>query len=468
MRSRIFSLSLVMFSGVLYQAFGVSGFAVSAVNSVCGTNGKPGRTIVKYIVQDDKVTRCDTIFKAFQASYPHLNIQGTRCAFIRRGITQTDTARSANDIYSYLSVMDLSSGAVRDLDTFFTWEFHSTQGSKLSYLIEWPAGDYIYYTKHVKWWYDGDGVPTAEVWKVKYNDPSSRSLVVKYWSAQTFSMSHDTKRAGVTDLSNNEFHCLPHAFPPAVNPTKAGLDSKVWVGCGTYISPSGKYHWHFFEGGHSNWRINTWNPPNELLATVDVSADELASWAIDKSLTKENIGGGPLWWARWAVNSDRWIVETTQLYNMRVSPPFPQVGNNQVLVDWVGHKLIVTSQNWQADVTDCTIRVNEPGDMWVAGGPAAGNAYEGIDGNWYDAMTHAKVQDGSVGVDAMPPGRLSVKREYAGNGAATLYSLRGERIGGCPAQALGRHTSVKLRNGAFVAVGSGNTSSSMVVPIGTR
>ena len=423
-RMRFLTVFALLFAGAWQQAGSMSGLAVSscqAPGSPCRTNGDARfdyGTIVKFTIQNDVVIRCDTIYKAYQATYPHLNLQGTKCAFIRRSIGQSGADHSANDIYSHLSILDLAVGTVTDIDSFFTWEFHTTQGGQLYYGIDWAANDYIYYVKQIKWSYSGDG-PAAEVWKVKYNDPSTKALVYQYYDVKTFAVSLDATRAGITDITNNEFHCLPHAFPPAVNPTKNGWDSRVWVGCGTYISPSGKYHHHFFGGGHEAWRINTWNPPNELLASVDVSSGDFPAWSVDKNLTAETIGGGPMDWARWAVNSDKWITGCTQLYNMHVGPPFPQVGHNQVLVDWIGHKVIVTSRNWQASVTDCTKRQNDPGDLWIEGAPS-GRCYENTDGNWVNVDNGSIV---AVGPKRMTHLRVSLSQK------ATIYTIQGKPLG---------------------------------------
>jgi hypothetical protein len=443
MRGTVFSLSLMMFLGALYQAGAMSGFAVSAASAGCAANGSRSATIVKFTIQNDNVTRCDTIYEAFKADYPHLNIQGTKCAFIRRNIGQSGLANGPDDTINYLSVMDINGGNVRDLDRYPLWvQNNNPQSPMFTHTIDWPAGDYIYYTKQVKWWYEGDGVPTTEVWKVKYNDPSSKTRVVNYWSAQTFSMSLDGTRAGVTDLSNNEFHCLPHAFPPAANPTKQGWDSKVWVGCGTYISPSGKYHWHFFEGGHDNWRINTWNPPTELLATVDVGSADFPVWSVDKSLTSETIGRGPMEWSRWAVNSDKWICGCTYLYNTHVSPPVG-VGHNQVLCNWIDHKVIVTSRNWQDSVTKCTIRHSDPGDMWVAGGPCG--SYEDVSGAWIPTS----VTTGCTLVEARQPIRSSL-REFSSSVKFNVFTLQGKCLGAWDARRVSGKAWSSLPGGACI------------------
>lgn len=130
---------------------------------------------------------------------------------------------------------------------------------------------------------------------MKYDDPSTQTLVFTYKAIQTFSLSLDGKRAGVTSLypdPDNMFMNLPHAFPPTSEPTRSGWDNKVWVGCGSYISPSGKYHHHFFGGDHTDLRINTWDLPKVLIATVDFNfTNNFAAWS---GMPTDSISGGSM------------------------------------------------------------------------------------------------------------------------------------------------------------------------------
>ena len=371
MRGTISELGFVLFLGMCCQAGAVNGVAVSSFQDPSRQNTDAMffyGAIVKYTIANDQVSKCDTIYKKYWSVYPKLNLQGTMCAFIRKNVGGPNPDLT-KDISINLSVMDIDGSNVFDLDTFPACECLECREFRSQ--ICWPAGDYIYYTKQMRFPdRPPENQPTMEVWKVRYNMPSSRARVVTYEDARTFGMSLDATRAGITDLSNSEFHCLPHAFPPATPPTKAGWDTKVWEGCGTYISPSGKYHQHFYEPGHAGFRINTWNPPNVLLATVDVIASDFPQWSVDPALTAEKIGSGDgdMEWARWAVNSDKWITGCTKLSN----------GYNQVLVNWIDHKVIVTSRNWRSIAIPA--RSNDPGDFWVAGGPCG--SYEDVNGNW--------------------------------------------------------------------------------------
>jgi hypothetical protein len=409
----------------------MDGISLSASQAPCRTKWPYYGSIIKFTIASDRVTRTDTIYsyKEHWAGYPIINVQGTQCAFIRMDQRDMDTASVGNGqgFHMYLSVMDINGGNVRDLDTIpqvVDW-------METRFLVAWPAGDYIYYHRNNHFVYGPEdwksaGIPTGEIWKVKYNDPSTQSKIYTYRAVYTFGMSLDGTRAAITAMYGDmdvpghigqlqdQFKNLPHAFPPAIEPVKDGWDTKVWVGCGSYISPSGKYHWHFFEGGHANWRINTWNPPKELVATTDVTSGEFLAWAVDKSLTNQTLGGGPMSWVRWAANSDKWICGGSQLMNSANQ----EVGNNQILVNWIDHKLIVTRPNWQPSNAICNVRQNDVGALWVAGGPG-GYSYEDVNGNW-------------INVSPVSAGRSPVP---AASGAITLshkvnvYTVQGRLLG---------------------------------------
>jgi len=186
-------------------------------------------------------------------------------------------------------------------------------------------------------------------------------------------------------------------------PTAGCLPSSVTGGCGAYISPSGKYHQHFWEGGHTQFRINTWNPPCEVTATVDINSGDLGTWA---GVPKDSICGQVMSWARWAVNSDKWICgAVTNAYNAQ----------NQVLVNWIDHKAIQVSRNKAASGWDRNS--NDPGDFWVSGGPC-GN-YEDVNGNWVSAgsCTETKPQA------RFAPAQVSSSQQV------NVYSVQGRLLG---------------------------------------
>jgi hypothetical protein len=187
----------------------VSGFAVSSSeskvgNSVAGCENGGNALffygpIVKYTIESDNVTRCDTIYKQFRATYPHLNLQGTRCAFIRRSIGPTDSTHGVDDIFAHLSVMDINGGNVRDLDSFRMYQHEvNPYAPAMTFTIDWPAGDYIYYNKAVRYCpvFALGETPANQIWRVKYNDPSSKQMVNTYYNAHTWSLSLDATRAG--------------------------------------------------------------------------------------------------------------------------------------------------------------------------------------------------------------------------------------------------------------------------------
>jgi hypothetical protein len=450
----------------------VNGFAVSTVQTPCDLNRFGGihtdamtffGNIVKFTIANDKVTACDTIYKRFRAGYPQINLQGTKIVFVRKNVAE---ANQAGNNKAYITVMDINGANEHDIDSFS----YSASGGEDASQIDWPAGDYIYYLKPLCWdWWGPPQTTCSEIWKVK-SDGSSRTRIGAYDKAYTWSMSLDGTKAGVTTIlkgaggNNLEFNCLPHAFPPSAQPTKGSWAYDVWHGCGSYLSPSGKYHQHFNGGDHGSWTINTINFPNQLVATVVVNSTDFPAWRTDMTVSTENVGAGPdMNWARWAVNSDKWICGGTKLTNTQVIPPVT-VGHAQVLVDWIAHKAIVTTRNnWQATAnpTACTMRSNCPGDMWIAGGPASGNAYEGVDGNWYDAISHALVQQGTVATFSRSGGN-SLKNAFLAS-SGIIYNFKGERLSAGHISACAQNTTGHYRLGAYVVAEPGAAAKVMIL-----
>jgi hypothetical protein len=436
--------------GFGYQAFSMNGFAVSVSNGR-GSNlsalnsGWPYQgPIVKYTIENDTVKSCDTIYKEYWGAWPILNVQGTKIAFDRLSTKGGSDTLQDNVKFRYLSVMDSDGKNRYDLDTMPRF--------CKKVFIAWPAGDYIYYHKSRYCQYgDADwasgGKPASEIYRVKYNDPSTRTLIFTYKQIQTFSVSLDGKRAGVTSLYDNEFKNLPHAFPPTSEPVKDGWDSKVWVGCGSYVSPSGKYHHHFFGGGHTDLRINTWDLPKVLIATVDFNfTNDFAAWS---GMPLDSIAnGGPMEWGRWAANSDKWITSSGANKLGTDANGLPIGGSNQLLLNWIDHKTINTSRNSRR-APDGFIYRSDPGALWVAGGPG-GETYENVNGDWVD-LNGTVVQHGTVQL-RRDLSRIDFGREPLSQ-KVNVYTLQGKSLGALDRGAI----STALPAGTyFTASGMGN------------
>jgi len=407
-----------------YQAFSMNGFAISVAkgrgaSSLSGNNTEVPYVgpMVKYTIANDAVARCDTVYKEHWTSWPVLNVLGSKIVFERYDTRGGADTIWENQYYKYLAVMDSDGKNCYDLDTMRR-QFHRC-------LIAWPAGDYIFYIKNLFWWYgpgeyESKGAPTSEIWRVKYNDPSTRTKIFTYKSAHTFSLSLDGTRAGVCSLYDNMFRNIPHAFPPTSEPVQTGWDPLVWVGCGSYISPSGKYHHHFWDTDHTNLRINTWDLPKVLLATVNFNlTNDFAVWS---GMPIDSIAGGAMEWGRWACNSDKWITMGAQNKITSQQPAawdHSFTSTNQLLINWIDHKTINTSRN-SKPAADGFVYKSDPGALWVAGGPG-GETYEDVTGTWRKPNGDAvEVRHGPSRIDHS---RTSLSQKV------NVYTVQGKLLG---------------------------------------
>jgi hypothetical protein len=357
--------------GICGQTFAMNGFAVSASQAPednlgnWPTAGKITHAgvghIVKYIIQNNAIASYDTIYRQFWGSYCILNVQGNKIAFLRENVNEGTADWKVNARKQYITVMDADGKNARDLDTLNSYD----PNCRVEIKIAWPAGDYIYYHYNMRYGYDvNDGTPISQIWRVKCNDPSTQRLVYTYRFIRTFSMSLDGTRAGVTATQGcagkSAPYCnIPHAFPPTSDPDAGGWAQGVVLGCGSYISPSGKYHWHFWEGGHTVNRIETINMPNQVLATSETNFSTIADWIVAATgMSKSAITGGNMDWGRWAANSDKWFCGSGRNANNVT---------NGILWSWIDHKAMF-------------IPTSECGALWVAGGPCG--SYEDVNGKW--------------------------------------------------------------------------------------
>jgi len=129
MRNKVVSLCLVLVLSFGYQAFAMNGFAVSSSMARGSHLGPAGGNpwpylgpIIKYSIQNNAVTKCDTIYKEYWAGYPVLNVLGTKIAFEREDLKGGFDTMPENAHYRYISVMDADGKNVRDLDTVDRWD----------------------------------------------------------------------------------------------------------------------------------------------------------------------------------------------------------------------------------------------------------------------------------------------------------------------------------------------------------
>lgn len=387
MRSGIAGLCIVVM-GLFFQSYALlNGFSVTTIRTYCHGDftlyfSRTFGNIVKFTIADGKVTRCDTLYKKTLADFPTINLSGAKIAFIHK-----DSAGAWNNgrTKKYLSVMDADGGNVRDLDTL---PGYYGEGGEAKILLEWPAGDWIYYCR------GGNVGGPDPVWKINSTDPSKRQQIFTYKCTYSFSLSLDATKSSITTTTCSDaqaWYCNAlYAFPPTTEP-RGDWPSAVSYGCGSYISPSGNYHVHFQDQGHTILGVNTVNWTSRTAsATVDIRQNpSFAQWS---GLPQDSVGAGKMWYPRWAVNSDKWICALTQN---------PINLNMQLLVNWVDHQAIATPHapanvSLSACKGDDTERNAEAGDLWVAGGPG-GITYENVNGDWVD-LNGTVVQHGTVPV----------------------------------------------------------------------
>jgi hypothetical protein len=429
--SGMFLLALALPSFAL-----LNGFAVTTIRNYCHNDftlyySRTFGNIVKFTIAEGKVTRCDTIYKKTLADFPTINLSGTKVAFVHK-----DSAGAWNNgrTKKYLSVMDADGGNVRDLDTI---PGYYGEGGEAKILLEWPAGDWIYYCR------GGNVGGPDPVWKINSTDPSKRQQIFTYKCMYSFSLSLDATKSSITSTICSDaqaWYCNAlYTFPPAADP-RGDWPTAVSYGCGSYISPSGNYHVHFQDQGHTILGVNTLNwSSHTASATLDIRQNpSFAQWS---GLPQDSVGADKMWYSRWAVNSDKWICALTQNANLL---------NMQLLVNWVDHQAIAMPHGPSnvspsaCSQTDVSERSAEAGDLWVAGGPCG--SYEDINGNWVSAgiCTEAAPRSIRTGFDG-------ISKSHKVN----IYTAQGKLLG-----AWDRGTiSATLPAGIyFAACGSGGIS----------
>jgi hypothetical protein len=409
----------------------LNGFSVTTIRTYCSndwsyyysyTLGK----IVKFTIQNGAVTRADTLYKSKLASYPTINVQGAMVAFVRTDIS--DKANWAQDINRHLCVVDVNGNIIQDNIDTFPSRFCSDNGNcHVRTYIDWPAGDWIYYSHK-----SGLSGPD-EIYKVKYNDPSTKQKVCTYShnnsgstvGVHAFSLSLDASKATIVTTNCSDasaWYCnAPHVFPPSpANPAdpKGDWPSAVSYGCGAYISPSGNYHVHFQDQGHSILGVNTLNwSSRTATATLDIRENpNFAQWS---GLPQDSVGADKMWYPRWSVNSDKWICANS---------PNAKGLYMQLLVNWVDHQVIPMPHGPDVSQSACNIsgmyeeRNTEAGDLWVAGGPCG--SYEDATGKWVSTSV-----TGGCAVESQSQPLRSNLKQLPSSEKYGVYTLQGKCLG---------------------------------------
>jgi len=374
----------------------VNGHAVSVAwrNTQDWTTGDGAYrgSIVKFTIQSGSVHACDTIYRRSNgfAQYPTLSPNGQQVAFYRWGEYMTNNTLQGRGAPSHIAVMDINGQNLRNLAVLPALLQEEP-------VLDWPLGDWIYYKMpravglSVPGVSPGRGRETAEIWRVSIRDASLNQLVVKFigwvdtseaW-IRRFSLSLDGR------IAEGQYACqagygnqnLWYSFPPLGGYIGNGLIPwGTQPGCNGSVSASGKFSGYYFAGEHEQVNLAQWDP---LKGQVDAPKNgpwiaDLSEWlGRNRNNWQTEVGRGANL-IRWAVNSDKWVLQQIGWYGQSID-----LGCNQILANWVDQQAIETSNNPKVAQVDGNVLLgNCVGDFWVDGGPNAAGKYEDIRGNW--------------------------------------------------------------------------------------
>jgi hypothetical protein len=402
----------------VHYRFGGFGFCESSANPWRGS-------IVVYTLQNSKVTRADTVYKKElgYAHYAAFNLAGTKIAFYRFG--QAPSAGggcvSANGGKSCISMINPDGTGLTDL-----CELPALPAGTEIFPLDWPAGDWIYYTRphDAAHSYNGNNGSTV-IWRVNSVTKANESVCnftdngsgieEKCNSIRRFTLSDDGKFMGLmyvaggkggctADVINNHENNI-HPFPPA-NCAIVGTSIAGAAGCNISISPSGKIMGSYFAGAHDQLMLDIIGsgPGASIPRGVWIDAPlynpgcaQCIMEGLAGSLTKwtgEFVGRGAEL-IRWSANSDKWVMQKIGNGQDGHAGDNDQ-GSNQVVCNWVDSVAINISKNPPPPIpypAGYVFQNNDAGDLWVSdpGNNPSADRYEDMQGRWHTAVDNAVV-----------------------------------------------------------------------------
>jgi len=336
----IVAFTFVLAVGTAFVGYAVDGIAVSA-NFTSGssgltTNGGWG-PVNAYIIEASKVKETKVLYSGL-AKEAVINQTGEFVAFRKKASGGKGT----------IAIADINSGTITDL---YSGTNCADEGR-----LAWPKGDWVYF--QLGWpEYDSQNNNGGEIiWKVnvKTKEASEWFTFTRgpwYWAFDTTftKMIFRNMDDNSAPWGQNIKMELQNGLPPTNNTETLYGDS--WAefgslgayGCGTGLSPSGKYTMSFTSGSHNGWNLWNWSD-NSKVKTFGVNTFD--NWG-GQGLGGSNFGN------KWSANSDAWI-------SIRQS-------DKQVLLNWQAQERIVVTQSGKS----------ETGDFWV-GTPSTGIAFGGL------------------------------------------------------------------------------------------
>jgi hypothetical protein len=368
MRFKSFIFAVLFIAMQIQAASTVSGFSVAARWT---PDGGPGK-IWKYVITNGVTTQASVLFNGM-GCFATINPDGQRVAFI------VETQKSMFDgvwtngyrVPVGIAVMSANGGAadtivndIADINRTF---------------LDWPTGDWLYYGRGdtaTDGSYSGMASTgnSLELWKINVNTKQKVKVcsftndagACKVWQ---FGIANDgnkvAARPATPPVDDGIFGFKLSDFPGGVVKLSTSTNVICAWGCGTSISPDGNYVMWLTGRDHQEIAFASWN--RTLIAKINLKA--MIGWLTpgQKLFIDTTSNGGGTDANRWSCNDPKWICMCAG-WNGRSGDG----GSNQVLVNWVDHEIVRTSNDTECSpnyapapvVVGCRWQ-NETGDFWV-------------------------------------------------------------------------------------------------------
>jgi len=369
------------------------------VNNIFDCNRCPRGPIVKANIENNQVTSWDTLYDSL-GQFPCINATGTAVAFFRwaqnvtidKSTGRISPASTPTGKQSYISVVNLTGPkAVSNLIPV-DLQLSCTYGSENNQLMDWPAGDWIYYQK-----------PTQTCMIRRVNSKTLQDEAVCSWGSgsgcniRRWNLSLDGKVAGSqSTFTGNSI--LP--FPPNGKSISA-------VGCNLVVSSGGDILAHFYGGCHDDidiWPFASWVneygwvAPNPWRITYMVTIGTIEGW-LGKVISPPKCSD----LNRWSVNSDKWVLRQIGWSGQGNDIA---LGCSQVMVNFIDKTAILgcpyIPQNRNAAPSPRNQWINaEAGDFYITGDAShpnsvTANSWEDTLGNWHQVIPTSIATDGTT------------------------------------------------------------------------
>jgi len=403
----------------------------------CGIGSKGA--IDLFTIQNGAVAAVDTIYDGSQgfAYYPAFNLDATKIVFYRSKTGKTGTTcatvNGGKNTIALLNIATRQVANVCDLPCNVPG-----QGG-----LDWPVGDWVYYVYPQCTAFPTDAsTDNNEVWKV--NTKTGENVKICKYTAQGKSMPNCTifRRFSLNLAADKmavqalqKYQCTdPSWFCNNIVSFPGTCDINAGGGnCNISISASGGYNAYYFGTGHSFICFSGSGAPSQV--TID-------QW---QAVCPDQFAGLGAELIRWAVNSDKWVLQQIGWYGHAGSMG---KGTNQVACNWADMVAIRISNNPKVPQEPCNVAGqkdccggcgaiytgNCTGDMWIDGGAANAGKYEDGSGTWHSVPGYIQtgvympaaghsVRHPAASVDGK--GHVRIDLPFAGRSWVQLIDVRG-------------------------------------------